>query len=356
MPRGDRMADSQSSPLIHAMILGDEKVGKTTWAIAAAKAGFNVLLLDGDVAGPRIAELPDDAKQRLYYMDVSDDLVGAHDPRMIHTIAAFMTTPKFLWNDTQGREYSRVRDSHDPETGACLDEIWEIYPGKLDRNWVLVIDSWTTLAYSAMLDKAMDLGVDISMIEKAEQNMYQGVGNRLTNIAITQQKSRCHTIVIGHPDQYEKQANPSGKAAKEIKMKDKIIEWTKMIPKSSSRPHGYTLGKFFSDIGWIESDKWGKRKIDFTKTSERTSGGNLNTRGDPSTDHRFEDIVRAIGGFVPDGNQGPGDGFVIHEPGTFIPAVPKMGRESTSSGPISVSGNPTTVQRVGGLGGLLNKK
>jgi len=336
-------------------------VGKTTWLLQAAESGFNVLLLDGDVAGQRIAELSDEAKARVFYMDVSDDLVGEHDPKMISVVANFMTATRFLWNDTKQREYSR-RDEHDEETGACVDEVWEIQPAKLDHNWVLGIDSWTTLAYSAMLDKALDLGVDIASIEKAEQNMYQGVGNRLTNIAVTQQKAPCNTVIIGHPDQYEKQANPEGQRAGSVKMKDKIIEWTKMIPKSSSRPHGYTLGKFFSDIGWIESDKWGKRKIDFTKTSERTSGGNLNSKGDPAKDHRFEDLIRKIGGVVPDGNQGLGAGFIIHEAGTFIPATPKsskslgIGGKSKASDSIpQASAKPSTVKGVGGLGGLIKK-
>lgn len=354
MPRGNNMQNSTAVPLIHAMILGDEKVGKTTWLLEAAEAGFNILMLDGDVASQRIADLSPAAQERIFYMDVSDDLVGEHDPRMIHTVATLMTSSKFLWNDTKQREYSRAKDSHDEETGACLDEIWEIRPAKFDHNWIIGIDSWTTLSYSAMLDKAMDLGVDIAMIEKAEQNMYQGVGNRLTNIAIVQQKAPCHTVIIGHGDQYEKQANPDKTTAGAVKMKDKIIEWTKMIPKSSSRPHGYTLGKFFSDIGWLESDKWGKRKIDFTKTSERTSGGNLNSKGDPKSDHRFIDLVKKIGGAAPSGDMG--EGLIIHPPGTFLPAAAKpalaLGAKPKAATPALESPKPAMVKGLGGLTGL----
>lgn len=362
MPRASMMASASKQPVIHALIIGDEKVGKTTWLLKAAESGFNVLLLDGDVAGQRLAELSDEAKQRVFYMDISDDLVGEHDPRMIEMVASFMTATRFLWNDTKQREYSRAKDPHDEESGACLDEIWEIIPSKLDHNWVLGIDSWTTLSYSAMLDKALDLGVDMADIEKADMQHYQGAGNRLTNIAVTQQKAPFHTVIIGHPDQYEKQMNPD-KTVGQAKMKDKIIEWTKMIPKSSSRPHGYTLGKFFSDIGWIESNRAGRRTIDFTKTSERTSGGNLNSKGDPAKDHRFEDVIRKIGGVVPDGKQGLGEGFIIHERCTFIPATPAakkkiaIGSKSKASDSTpQASASPTQVKGVGGLGSLLNKK
>lgn len=359
MPRGNAMENH--TPLLHIMLLAEEKAGKTSWLLAAAEAGFNVLLMDGDVAGPRIHELSDDAKSRVFYMDVSDDLVGDNDPRMIRVVADFFTSSKYLWNDTHQRQYSRATDSHDPETGAALDEIWELRPALLGRDWVLGIDSWTTLSYSAMLAKGQDLGVDLADIEKAEQNLYQGVGNRLTNIAITQMKTRCHTVVIGHPSQYEKLANPSGEKVGNVKAKDKVVEWTKMIPKSSSNPHGYSLGKYFSDIGWIDCDKWGKRKINFEKTSTRTSGGNLNSVGDPRTDHRFADVVKAVGGFVPDGKQGTGPGLTIHPAGTFIPAVPVakpalvLGKKAASA-PVAAPSKVTGVKGLGGLVGLNQSK
>jgi hypothetical protein len=364
MPRGDQMPPSLA--LAHLLILGEEKSGKTSWALAAAESGFNVLYLDGDVAQQRINDLSPEAKQRVYYMDVSDTLVGDVDPRMIQTVADFMVATRFLWNDTKQREYSR-RDSHDPETGACLDEIWEIRPSRLDHNWVLVIDSWTTLSYSAMLAKAQDLGESIADVEKVERSIYSGTGNRLTNILHTQQKAPCHTIVIGHPVQYEKRKAESGKTVREaMKENDQVIEWTKMIAKSSSNPHGYSMGKFFSDIGWIDVDKWGKRKLNFEKTSERTSGGNLNSKGDPRVDHRFEDVIRKIGGTIPGaGAQDLGDALVIHPAGTYIPAAKKapasIGGKSKASESRTLenktggSAAPTQVKGLGGLAGLKRK-
>lgn len=358
MPRGDQMADRPELTLAHLLLLAEEKAGKTDWALRAAESGFNVLMLDGDVAAQRIADLTAPAKSRVYYMDVSDSFVGDVDPRMIQTVADFMVATRFLWNDTTQREYSRSKDPHDPESGACLHEIWEIRPGKLDHTWVLIIDSWTTLSYSATVAKAQDMDVSVADVEKIEQNIYQGVGNRLTNIAITQQKARCHTIITGHPSQYEKRKNPSGRTVQETKQKEQIIEWTKMVPKSSSNPHGFGLGKFFSDIGWIDVDRSGKRTINFMKTSDRTSGGALNTKGDPRVDHRFEDVVRKIGGQVPDGKQGPGEALVIHPAGTYIPvakAAPlgiKSAQSKASESSISVDAKPATIKGLGGLAQL----
>ena len=362
MPRGDNMPPSLA--LIHAMILSEEKAGKTSWLLAAAESGFNVLLLDGDVGKQRINDLSPAAKQRVYYMDVSDNLVGEVDPRMIQTVSDFFVATKFLWNDRTQREYSRTHDPHDPETGACLDDIWEIRPARLDHTWVLGVDSWTTLAYSAMIAKALAEGVDIADVEKIERNIYQGVGNRLTNIAHTQMKAPCHTIFCGHPSQYEKRKSQDGKTVREAtKENDQIVEWTKMIPKSSSNAHGFSIGSKFSDIGWIDVGIAGKRVIDFTKTSARTSGGNLNSKGDPRGDHRFEDLVRKIGGTVPDGTQGTGPGFIIHEAGTYIPVTAaakksQLGKStpSDSLSPTGTAAKPTQVKGVGGLGGLLTKR
>lgn len=352
MPRGDNMPPSLA--LIHAMILAEEKAGKTSWLLDAAEDGFFVLMLDGDVAQQRINDLSPAAKSRVFYMDVSDNLVGTVDPRMIQIVGDFLTSPKFLWNDTKQEQYSRD-DSHDPETGCCLDEIWEIRPSRLDHNWVLGIDSWTTLQYSAKLAKAADLGEEIADVEKIERSIYAGVGNRLTNIAITQQKAPCHTIVCGHPAQYEKRRSEPNRTVREaMRENDQVIEWTKMIPTSSSNPHGFSIGKFFSDIGWIDCSVTGVRKIDFTKTSKRTSGGNLNTKGDPRVDHRFSDLVRKIGGHVPDGTQDLGPGFIIHPAGTFKPAVAvaKPNPLAKKREPLQASSSAPKRIGIAGLAGL----
>jgi len=352
MPRGDNLAPGHT--LLKALILGDPKSGKTDWAMRAAEAGFNVLYMDGDVAGQTIAGLTPAAKHRIFYMDVADKLDGGVDPRMIHTVADFFTASVFLWNDSKQAAYSRAKDDHDPESGAALDEIWEFRPGRLDHNWVLVVDSWTTLAYSAMLDKANDSGVSLADVEKVERNLYQGVGNRLTNILATVQKAPCHVIVVGHPDQYEKTQSPTGKTVRDVKETERIIEWTKMIPKSSSKPHGFTMGKFFSDIGWIDVDKFGKRKLNFGITSSRVSGGHLDSAGDPRDTHSFANVVRAIGGVIPEPSDDLGRGLIIHPAGTYIPVSKSAPGALTkkASAPLEQSATPTQVKGLGGLAGL----
>jgi hypothetical protein len=362
MPRGTEINQNETVQVTGKyLICADPKAGKTTWAVEAAIAGFNVLLMDGDVALAAIAQLPEEAKTRIFYMDVSDKLDGGIEPRMIETVSAFFAASKFLWNDSKQREYSRAKDAHDEETGACLDEIWEFRPARFDERWVIVLDSWTTLSYSGMLAKAQDHGVDLADIEKVDMNLYAGVGNRLTNMLAVIQKARCHFIVLGHPSQFEKTKAPANVRAGEVKAKDRIVEWTKMVPKSSSNPHGLTMGKYFTDVGWIDVGPTGRRELNFIATNQRVSGGHLNSKGDPKGDYSFANCVKNIGGRMPDkSDTSLGQGLIIHPPGTYIPAAAKpalaLGAkkpDAKAATPALESQQPTQVK---GLGGLMLKK
>ena len=244
MPRATNL--STNSQLIKGLIMGVEKSGKTDWAARAALAGFNVLYLDGDVAAATIHQLPEEARKRIFYLDFADDFAGGkEETRMIDLMYEFFTSTKFVWNDSKEDKFTLKQ--YDAER----DEVWVIYPGKLDWRWVVVLDSWTTLSYSGMVSKAKDLGVSIADVEKVNREIYAGVGNRLTNMASIIQKMPCHVVVIGHPDEYQKKKAPDRVTVREAKELDMEIEWTRMIPKSSSKPHGLTLGKFFTDWPWI---------------------------------------------------------------------------------------------------------
>jgi hypothetical protein len=357
MPRGNALRPEHK--LFKGLILGDAKAGKTEWALKAAEAGFNVLYFDGDVAGQTMQAVAPAAQERIFYMDCADRLSGGLEPRMIELASEFFTTTRLLWNDTHQKIYSPAKDSKN-EDGNATDEIWEIRPSRLDHNWVFVLDSWTTLSYSAMVAKAIDSGIDLGDIEKAERSLYQGTGNRLTNMLATIQKMQCHVVVIGHPRQYEKRKSPEGVAVRNAKENDQIIEWTKMVPVSSSNPHALTMGKYFSDIGWIDVDKFGKRKLNFDITNERISGGHLQGKGDPRADFNFAGVLKAIGADVPGPDGAPmGEALVIHPPGTYTPAAAKpalaLGAKKPAASPASESLAPDAKPAmVKGLGGLTN--
>src|SRR3546814_10217947 len=60
------------------------------------------------------------------------------------------------------------------------------------------------------------------------------------------------------PDEYQKKKMPEHSNQRSVSEADMEIEWTRMIPKSSSKPHGLTLGKFFTDCGWMDVTRGGQ--------------------------------------------------------------------------------------------------
>ena len=341
MPRGDLMPTE--NVFAHPLIIGVEKSGKTDWAMKAAEAGFNVLYLDGDVAGQTLKDQTPEAKKRIFFLDFSDDLAfGKHEPNFINLMTDFMGSSKFVWNDSQQKKFNL-------KSYAETDEVWEITPARLDWRWVLVIDSWTMLSYSGMISKAIDLGVDLADVEKINREIYAGVGNRLTNMLTVIQKMKCHVIVIGHPAEYQKKKMPDRSTQREVKELDQIIEWTRMIPKSHSNPHGLTMGKYFTDVGWMDVTKGGTRKLSFKLNEDRSSGGHLNSEGDPRGTHTFAELVKAIGGAVPDPSR-PEDidsVLTIHGPGQY---------QVAAKAPVVIGNSTAASTKVAGLGGLMGMK
>lgn len=340
MPRASEMPAERV--FAHPLIIGVEKAGKSDWAMKAALAGFNVLYLGGDVDMQTLKEQPLEAKKRIFHLDFSDDLAfGNHDPRFINLMTDFMGSSKFVWNDSQQKKFNLKNMGEN-------DEVWEIFPARLDWRWVLVIDSWTMLSYSGMISKAIDLGVELADVEKINREIYAGVGNRLTNMLTVIQKMKTHVIVIGHPAEYQKKKMPDRSTQRDVKELDQIIEWTRMIPKSHSNPHGLTMGKFFTDVGWMDVTRGGTRKLSFKLNEDRSSGGHLNSEGDPRGTHSFAELVKAIGGAVPDPER-PEDidsVIVMHGPGQYQPAAkatPVIGNATAAS---------KTVSGLGGLAGL----
>src|SRR3546814_7615500 len=93
---------------------------------------------------------------------------------------------------------------------------------------------------------------------------------------------------------------PDRSTQRSVSEADMEIEWTRMIPKSSSKPHGLTLGKFFTDGGWMDVTRGGRRELSFKLDVTRSSGGHLDSKGDRRESHSLAEVVKAIGGPIPD--------------------------------------------------------
>src|SRR3546814_10913000 len=80
------------------------------------------------------------------------------------------------------------------------------------------------------------------------------------------------------PDEYQKKKMPDRSTQRSVSEADMEIEWTRMIPKSSSKPHGLTRGKFFTDCGWMDVTRGGRRELSFKLDVTRSSGGHLDSK------------------------------------------------------------------------------
>ena len=310
MPRASEAPPTDKR--VRLLLIGDGKIGKSHFAGLPGEQGFKVLYLDGDVAGPTITSLPAKAKENIYLMNVGDRLNGG---AMQHRFADFMTdffgSINVQWNDTDSTKLTKSTDVDNVE-------VWEIRPALLDHNWVLVIDSWTSLVQSVMLWAAKSHGVNLADTNTPSMRpVYQSAGNKLTQWLAIIQNIGCHVIVIAHPDEYTKLDKPEGLKVKDVKETDLRIAWTKMIPKSSSKPHSLQMAKFFTDVAWMEANKAGtERLLNFKISDERVSGGHFNDRK-PMEEYSFVALVKQIGGMIPSEQSPTTPALTMHAKGEF---------------------------------------
>ena len=344
MPRMDQAPPENQ--LVKLLLMGDGKIGKTAYAALAAAAGFDVLYLDGDVGAQTIRSmstpwkgkdkpaLTPEQMARIYLLPVADTILGgSRDCKFLEVMQEFTTNIKFRWNDTQNR-IARIADK--------TDELWEIIPGKMNHNCVLVIDSWTGLTESMMLKCAGVNGIDLTQASMSEMRpVYQSAGLIGTSMLQVVRAMPCHVIVIGHPDEYQHKVAPEGKKVKEVKEGDMVIDWTRMVPKSTSRPHGLQMAKYFTDIAWMEVSPTGTRRLDFRVRATHLSGGHFEEVKDLD-EYSFENLVKKVGGSIPDGKQSHED---------WLKIITAESQQALADAKVLEAANaPKTIGGLAGLG------
>jgi len=340
MPRMSE--DTPRSTLMKLLLVGDSKIGKTYYAALAAKAGFNILYLDGDVGATTISSMvrsgilsAEDAS-RIYLIDCRDTIAGGkRDTRFVEFINEFTSSIKFRWNETENRLARRN------DTG----EIWEICPAKMGEGDLIIMDSWTAYAESVMLWCARANSVDIASASTSEMRpVYQGGGLKTTEMLQVIRSLPCHMIAVGHPDEYQHTTNPDGRKVGAVKEVDKVIEWTKGVAKSTSKPQGLQMGKYFTDVGWMELSPDGKeRRISFKPSNDRVVGGHF-SEVKSIEEYSFANMIKQIGGRLPTSNDATSWLKIEHIDAPV--AVESQVLDGTT---------PTSI-KTSGLAGLMQKK
>lgn len=334
MPTMDTIADTEQKnpPLLKLLLGGDSKAGKTFYAALAAKFGLNVLYLDGDVGGPTIGKMVRDGTltreeaSRILLLDMKDSvLAGEREPTFWDDVFSLVSARGggILWNDEEGRMAIRSKDAD--------VELLNIVPNKLDHNTLLVIDSWTALTESITMKCAGEAGIDLMNATMSEMRpIYQGSKLRATELLRIIRSLPCHCIVLAHPDEYQHKVAPEGKKVGAVSERDLLIAYTKKIPKTTSKPEGLNMGKYFTDVAWIELARNGRdRVIDFTPNPDRIGGGHLN--GSESIDkYNIKVLIEAIGGQLPN-THAPMDWLIRKAPGEAFPAAPVLDGTKTQT-------------------------
>jgi hypothetical protein len=204
-------------------------------------------------------------------------------------IQAITTSVKFRWNDTQSR-VAQVKDE---------GEIWELMPSLMDENSLMVLDSWTALVESVKLKAAISNSVNLQDASLNEMRpVYQVSANICTALLQVIRAMPCHVIVCAHPDEYQHRVAPPGRKMADVKEKDMLVDWTKMVPMSTSRPQSLNMAKYFTDVAWMEVSPTGTRKLDFRTKDTRIAGGHFDGFED-TVKYSFAELVKIIGGTIP---------------------------------------------------------
>lgn len=287
MPRGNNMP--QEDQLVKLLLVGPSKAGKTHYCMQAARDGFNVLYMDGDVSRPTIMAFSDETLERLWYMNLCDTQTMARQWQLTEKM---FKTPNYLWDDTN---QGSLKGSDASESA-----VWRINLASMTYRDVIVIDSWTSFINSVKKQIAKVNGLDLAQLGDNDTRSLYGAGNHMVDFILgCLQAAPCHVIVTAHPGEYEHKVKPRGLISG-IKEKDMILKSVRSIPLSLSNPHGNKMGKYFTDVAWISPSVVGnKRMLDGRPDPERESGGRFNKQK-PTDEFSFKELVKLAHGLTPD--------------------------------------------------------
>src|SRR6185369_9754771 len=229
---------------VHLLAIADSKVGKSVYAAQAAIDGFNVVYIDGDngLSALRWAvdskKNADEIKKRIQYFGVR-----RMSTFMSNLLRSSPASP-FMWLPVQNALYNKLDTSLSPET-----VVWKFNIRALPKQWLLVVDSWTSTANDALGIGSPEQKAEL--LDGTDQGIYGDANVNLNYICNMLQKASFHVLVLAHGtvfERYEKPINVLGKNMKQGEMK--LLESIE-VPQSSSRPHGQTMASRFNHIAWM---------------------------------------------------------------------------------------------------------
>jgi len=273
---------------VHLLLIAPTKMGKSTYAAQAVLDGFNVIYVDADNGLSALRHhLRNDraAWERVNYFSPRAPLA------FVHRLLKSNDSNPLVWSPTEDKPYVVSLQNPLPDDTP----LWVMSAKSIPPSYVLVIDSWSSLAADAL--NLLHAGQSSTLLSgESDQSLYGEASAMLGYIANVLQGIQCHVIVQAHPTMYEVYEKPPG--VQNPKQKDMILKEVIKVPVSSSRGHGLDLGRRFNHIGHLEVNNLSQVIVDFTREKNRVGGGPPN-RKDTADKLSFRALVEAGFGSLP---------------------------------------------------------
>lgn len=266
---------------LRILAYGPPKTKKTWWAGAAAEAGFNVILLDGDDGSYVLKNLTPEAQERVQIINLLPKITsGVMAPFMVR----LLKQKEFIWDET-------LRSTTFLASSITAEHSYYKFNASLfGLNDVLVIDSWTSLAASLAQVYALENDIDLSNAAKTDWDGYGYCGRLADYILEVMHALACHVIVVGHQDIYEKRDNTNPDKARR-----NDVLYTRTQPKSTSGPQAMRMAKHFDVLYFTTTGQ--TFSISSGAGSDRDGGSRIVKPGNYKwKDLQFSDIA-AMAGF-----------------------------------------------------------
>ena len=260
----------------HLLLVGPSKIGKTDFVADMVLDGFTVIYIDADnglVTLLKRIKHDAAAMSRVHYVrtgEIFDFLVNFFGPRKV-----------LRWNTTQDKLYTSAGS-------VDTDKILEVKVPEIPYGVIIAVDSWTSVSLALLMDAAKRNGVSFEEFNEGGMAAY-GDANRRANLLCSYiQGSKHHVVVQAHVEHFERLEKPKGVV--NPKQKDMIIKENIMIPSSVSKPHGFTMSKYFNEVGWMRVKATGDIVLDFKQQPDRVGGGSALDAKNPKDEYRFSKL------------------------------------------------------------------
>lgn len=263
--------------VVHLLLIGDTKAGKSTYAAEAAIDGFHLIYFDSDnglsALLHTIDKVTDPAQNKLIKSRVNYFRM-THPKKFFQLFFRSTAKSPLFWSPTSNASVNATSLGIADE-----EEIWVFNSKAIPPASVLCIDSWTSLSQDALGQLRSEQSAPL--LAGTDQGTYGEAKSATDYYANIIQSLPHHVIVQAHSTRYELYEKPANSTGEERKRQNnmKLIA-TYEIPVSTSRAAGFDMGKRFNHIGWLDLGPLAKVEIDFTRKTKRVGGGPPNRKED----------------------------------------------------------------------------